>query len=236
MIESLENKKIKEVVRLKNKKYRDSKGLFIVETSNLVDEAKKNNCLLEVYSLNSYDFDNSYIVSESVMKKISDLDSTSILGVCKKIDSLDIVGDRVLLLDEIQDPGNLGTIIRSALAFNVSCVVLGDGCCDLYNSKAIRASEGSIFYVPVIRMNIGKAISEIKNMNIPVYATDVTNGYDINTISSDKYAIIMGNEGNGVKREYQDLADKNIYIKTNPNSESLNVAIATSIILYELDK
>ncbi len=236
MIDSLNNKKIKEFEKLKKKKYRDELGLFIVETANIIEEARKANLLCETFSLNGYNYENDNIVSGNVMKKISDLDSCEVVGVCKKLDYKNIVGDKILLLDEVQDPGNLGTIIRSALAFNVTTVILGDNCCDLYNQKVLRATEGAIMHLPIIKMNIKEAIGLLEEVQIPVYSTNVVKGVEIKNIDKDKYALIVGNEGNGVKKEYQDLAKCNIYIPMNSKAESLNVAVATSIILYEFNR
>ena len=113
IITSIDNKKIKELCKLYDKKYRKDSDLFIVEGEHLVTEANKHGLLKEVYSLNSVDYDNVTLVSEAVMKKITSLTSIpSMIGVCKKVKEKEL-GDRILILDNIQDPGNLGTIIRS---------------------------------------------------------------------------------------------------------------------------
>ena len=136
----------------------------------------------------------------------------------------------------MQDPGNLGTIIRSSVAFNISTVVLGNNCVDLYNSKVIRACQGMNFHINIIRRDLKDFITNIKKEDYYILGTNVNDGSDLKSISNlSKYAIIMGNEGNGVSKEIQDMCDRNIYIKMNDKCESLNVAVATSIILYELD-
>ena len=239
LITSLDNKKIKEINKLKNKKYRDKENKFIIETPNLIYEAYKNNILLELYVLegNSLDVDvEIYEVTIDVMNKIKQIETSKFLGVCKKIDSKEELGDKILLLDGIQDPGNLGTIIRSAKAFNIDTIILSNTCCDLYNEKVIRATEGALFKINIIRDDLLKQIEIIKNKNINIYGTNVVNGIDIKNVKEEKYAIIIGSEGNGISKEVQNAIDKNIYIPINKEIESLNAGVATSIILYELNK
>ena len=238
MIDSLDNKKIKELASLKIKKYRDQYGLFLIEGKHLVDEAKKSGLLEEVILLDDeYDFDKKLIVSEKVMKKLSFQDSLpSIMGVCKIKDSK-LIGSKYLLLDGIQDPGNLGTIIRSSVAFGVTTIILSNDTVDLYNPKVIRASEGMFCHINIITMDLEEAIKEIKERGIKVYGTNVVNGKEVNTISDkSSYALVMGNEGNGVKKHIQELCDENLYIPMNESCESLNVGVACSILLYELGR
>ena len=138
IISSVENKKIKEIIKLKNKKYRDEYKMFIVEGEHLVKEAYKNNCLIEVFSLEQSGYENETIITPNVMKKIASLASSpSIIGICKMKNNDIIVGDKILILDNIQDPGNLGTIIRSAVAFNIDTIVLSTDTVSLYNEKTL---------------------------------------------------------------------------------------------------
>lgn len=237
LITSLDNKKIKEINKLKTKKYRDEVNKFIIETPNLIKEAYQKGYLLEVYT---YDYDisldvDTYEVTKEVMDKIKIINTSKVLGICKKINSNLNLGDKILLLDGIQDPGNLGTIIRSAVGFNIDTIVLSNTCCDIYNDKVLRATEGAIFKINIIRDDLKEIIKKIKEKNINVYGTDVINGTDVRNINDSKYAVIIGSEGNGITKEIKELCDKNIYIKTN-NIESLNAGVATSIILYELNK
>ena len=235
MITSTDNKKIIEISKLNNKKYRKEYGLFIVEGEHLVEEANKCGILKEVYSLYDTNYPNSYLVNEKVMRKLSNLDTIpSIIGICSMLKEKEL-GNKLLILDNIQDPGNLGTIIRSAVSFNVDTIVLSTDTVDLYNYKVIRASEGMIFNINIITKDLIPFIKSIKN-EYKVLGTDVVNGTQLKDVKKyEKYAIIMGNEGNGVKKEIQELCDSNIYIKLNSLCESLNVAVATSIILYELN-
>lgn len=238
VINSLNNERVKNWSKLNNKKYRDEKRLFLVEGDHLVTEAIKNNLALEIILLEGKSFKTNipvYEVNSAIMKKITNQISISdICAVCKKIEEKEIDG-QIILLDEIQDPGNLGTIIRSSVAFNFNTVVLGDNCVDLYNDKTIRASEGMIFNVNVIKRNLQSFIPTLKEKGYTVLGTNVNNGEDIKELNKyNKIAVLLGNEGNGVKQELQDLCDKNIYIKMNENCESLNVGVAASIIMYEI--
>ena len=240
MIESLDNKKIKELRKLKDKKYRDKEKKYLVEGIHLVLEAYKKGDLLEIILGENEDVDilvSKVYVSNQILKSLSSLETPyKVIGVCKYPNEDLELGDKLLILDGVQDPGNLGTIIRSSVAFNISTVVLGNNCVDLYNSKVIRACQGMNFHINIIRRDLKDFITNIKKEDYYILGTNVNDGSDLKSISNlSKYAIIMGNEGNGVSKEIQDMCDRNIYIKMNGKCESLNVAVATSIILYELD-
>ena len=125
--------------------------------------------------------------------------------------------------------------MRSAVAFNVDTLIVSLDSCDIYNDKVIRASEGAIFKLNIIRCDLSQAINTLKKLDIAIYGTDVKNGVDVREIPKDNFAIIMGNEGAGISSDVKKLVENNIYIKTS-NVESLNVAMAASIILYELNK
>ena len=171
------------------------------------------------------------------MNKISSLESPSnFLGLVKKLPTLNY-GNRLLILDNIQDPGNLGTIIRSAVAFNLDTLILGNDCVDLYNDKTIRSSEGMLFKLNILRKDLNAFLPELKNNNYTIYGTNVVNGSIVGDIKfPKKYAIIIGNEGNGMKDCLKTLVDQNIYIPMSPSAESLNAGIASSIIMYEMSK
>lgn len=234
MVNSLNNERIKEYAKLHSKKYRDEKNMFIVEGEHLVEEAIKYAEVVEIFSLDERD--KITRVSEAVMAKLSELKTVpTVLAVLRKIDKKEVRGN-LLILDNIQDPGNLGTIIRSAVAFNVDTIVLSEDSVDEYNSKVLRASEGMVFHINIVRCNIEDLLRKIKDKYL-IMTTDVNNGVNITDIEvSDNYALIMGNEGNGVREELNDLADKKVYIDMNSKCESLNVGVATSILLYELAK
>ena len=241
-ITSLENEKIKNYIKLQRKKYRDLTNKYLVEGLHLVQEAYKAGLLEEVILLekeeNPFNVESVY-VSPEVMKKISTLDTPiTIIGVCRKSNNNKIVGNKILLLDNIQDPGNLGTIIRSAVAFNIDCIILSNDTVDLYNPKVLRATQGIYAYIPIIKMDSIEAIKKLKEDNFYIYGTDVNDGKDIRKLDNKNknICLIMGNEGNGVTKEVKELCNDNIYIKTNNKVESLNVGVACSILLYELGR
>lgn len=240
VITSLENKKVKDVVKLQSKKYRDLTNTFVVETEHLVEEAKKAGIIKDLFIVEDefVDNDNTYFVTNEVMRKMSSMESPSnVLAVCEKNNSKEIIGDKILLIDGVQDPGNLGTIVRSSVAFGVTTIVLSHDTVDLYNPKVIRATEGMFCHINIISMNLEEAINIIKSRGIKVYGTNVVDGVSVTSITDkNKYALIVGNEGNGVKQNIQDLCDLNLYIPMNNNAESLNVGVACSILLYELEK
>jgi TrmH family RNA methyltransferase len=167
------------------------------------------------------------------MKKICQTNTpVSQIGVCKMLDKHEI-SNRVLILDCIQDPGNLGTLMRSAKAFDFNTIFLADGSCDIYNDKVIRSSQGSIFKLNFIH---GDKIEFIKNLSKThkVYNTNVRNGKDIRNVDvEEKVAVILGNEGNGVSDEINELPLDSLFINMS-NMESLNVGVAGSILMYEV--
>ena len=240
MISSLENEKIKKLVKLQMKKYRDLYKEYIIEGEHLIGEALKVGSVIEVFVVEGYEYNVDCpitIVSRNVMKKISTMDTPSnVIALCKKIINKNI-GKKILLLDEVQDPGNLGTIIRSSVAINIDTIILSENTVDLYNPKVLRATQGMYNFINIFSMDSKSAIEEIKNKNIKVYGTNVVNGIDVKSLSDDEknsFCLIVGNEGNGVREEILELCDKNLYIKMNDNVESLNVGVACSILLYEL--
>ena len=241
IITSLENNKIKDLVKLQTKKYRDITNTFLVEGYHLVEETYKSGILKEIFVLEGTSIDLDIpitYVSSDVMKKITTTDTyCDIVGLCEKKNNNEIIGNKLLLLDDIQDPGNLGTIIRSSVAFNVDTIILSPNTVDLYNPKVLRSTQGLFCHINIITMDLVEAINTIKSKNISVYGTNVNNGIDVRNLdNTSSYALIMGNEGNGVKDYIQDMCDKNLYIKMSDKAESLNVGVACSILLYELEK
>jgi TrmH family RNA methyltransferase len=243
LITSLENDRIKSYIKLKDRKYRKKTKTFIVEGMHLVLEAYKKGIIkeliLEKDVVLPLDLPIVYVTNE-IINKISDMESPSnVMALCNMMDDDNIVGERILMLDEVQDPGNLGTIIRSAVAFNVDTIVLSPNTVDLYNSKVIRSTQGMIFGINIVRCELENVITSLKQKEIPVYGTNVEYGEDVTVLKEKdktKYGLVMGNEGQGVRREILDMCDKYLFIDMNDKVESLNVAVATSILLYELNK
>ena len=238
IITSLNNPTIKEISKLKNKKYRDLTNTYLVEGDHLVEEAYKNNLLTKIILLEdticNYDIEKIYVTKE-VMKKLTELDTPNkIIGIVKKNTPLPI-GNKILILDNIQDPGNLGTIIRSSVAFDIDTIVLSPNTLDIYNPKVMRSTQGMIFYTNIITLELKEFINEIKTKNYTIFGTNVRNGKNIKEITlPEKFALVLGNEGQGVSKEIESLCDDNIYIKMSSKCESLNVSVATSILLYEV--
>ena len=216
---SVDNKKIKDIKKLNTKKYRDKTNLFLVEGRHLVLEAYKRGYLqtliLEENEIFPLDVDTMY-VSNNVINYISTLETPQlVMGLCKKIEEKEI-GSKILILDDIQDPGNLGTIIRSSVAFNFTSVVLSLDTVSKYNNKVIRSTQGMLFNTNVISCDIKSLIKKLKDEDYMIYATDVVGGVNVKDIKKpSKFAIVMGNEGSGVSSDIKDLADCNLYIKIN---------------------
>ncbi|MDE6408298.1 MAG: RNA methyltransferase [Anaeroplasmataceae bacterium] len=228
MISSMDNPKIKTLLKLKQSKYRKSEQAFIVEGSHLVSEARLAGVLMEAYSIEDKD---GYIqVSEGVMKKICNTDTVvKELGLCRMLTKSEI-SDKVLILDGVQDPGNMGSLMRSACAFGFNTMFIGTGSVDIYNDKVIRSSQGAIFKLNFLFGNVCDFVKSLKHC---VYGTNVESGIPLKEVKKeDKVAIILGNEGNGISKEVNALGLENIFIPMR-NTESLNVAVAGSIILYE---
>ena len=238
MINSVNNERIIKYSKLLNKKYRDELGLFIVSTDHLVKEALKRDLVVEIFLLehSENDYGNVTYVTESVMRKLTNLKTLpNVVAIVKKPLERKMNGN-VIMLDRIQDPGNVGTIIRSAVAFNVDTIIVGDNTVDIYNEKVLRASEGMIFNINIIQNNLIDSIIDLKKDSYDIIGTKVDNGSNIRKLESNKFALLVGNEGNGVNKELLELCDSFAYIKMNKNCESLNVGVATSIIIYELNK
>jgi TrmH family RNA methyltransferase len=240
LITSRDNSRIKHIRKLLDKKNSLSEGLFIIEGENLVEEAIKNNLLSELYVLDGtsckYDFNYDYVTLD-VMKSISSLSSTPrLLGVSKYINKSDF-GNRIVILDEVQDPGNVGTIIRNSVAFGIDTVVFSKGCVSPYNDKVLRSTGGMIYNINVIISDLDSIIDKIKESNIKIYGTSLKSSISLENMSkSDKYAIVFGNEGNGISKNILDKCDMNVRIDMNSKCESLNVGVSSGIVLYHMYK
>ena len=234
-ITSTSNEKIKYIKKLNEKKYRDSENLFLVEDEHLVNEALKKGIVKEVFTIFDKEYNvPTYKVNEKIMKFISNqISGSKIIAVCKKLGEKDVSGN-IIILDNLQDPGNLGTIIRSAVAFNFDTIVLSNNSVDLYNPKVIRASEGMIFNINIIRTNLLDFLNKL-DKDYTLITTDVNNGKDIKELKYKKIAIVIGNEGNGVSKEIANLCNEKVYIKMNSNCESLNAGVSASILMYEVN-
>ncbi|OUP77807.1 rRNA methyltransferase [Erysipelatoclostridium sp. An173] len=235
MITSTNNNTIKTLIKLKQKKYRNQFGYYLIEGEHLVNEALKANqveCIITTKPLKS----NLEVieVSEEVMAKLAFTKSpTNIMAKCK-IDSNNelMMKKRYLILDDLQDPGNIGTLIRSALAFGIDQVILSKNCVDLYNDKLLRAMQGANFHISCIYGDLTEIIEKLQANGVVVVGSALENGQDISLIEkTEKMAFIVGNEGNGMNQNILDKCDYIGYIPIQ-TIESLNVAIAGSILMY----
>ena len=255
-ITSSQNSLIKELRLLKSKKYRDESGLFFIEGDKFVDEAltDAHEQIRDILISESYLRDkakllefqkekfNIRVLSDRLFNEVSDTqNSQGIIAVVKKKNFSEkeiLVADNnfIVILDALQDPGNMGTIIRTADAGGVTGVILGPGCVDLYNPKVLRSTMGSIFHIPVcISENIIKTIEYLKQTGIVVYASHLQGTSSLFEVDiSNNVAIIIGNESSGIKKETASAADILIKIPMPGRAESLNASIAAGLIIFEV--
>ena len=232
-ITSLQNEHVKYWNSLKEKKVRDKERRFLIEGDHLINEAKRQNLIIETISV--IDLAADYLVTEDIMKKISSQTSISYNAAVVRFIPEDSISGNLIILDGIQDPGNLGTIIRSCIAFNFTTIILGDNSVDLYNPKVVRATEGMIFHINVLRRNLVEFIPTLKNLGYKIVGTDVINGVDIKNLKHDDNALVLGSEGQGISGSVRKLCDEFVYINMNESCESLNVGVAASILMYEVN-
>lgn len=244
-VNNISNNKIKEIVKLHQKKYRDEEGLFIAEGFKAVEELIKSNIeIKEIYALKDFNTlkikQPINIIKEAEIKKISTTASVcEILAIAKK-KNYEITEiskqNKIILLDSISDPGNLGTIIRSAAAFGIEGIILFDDCVDIYSSKVVRSATGNLFKTPIIKI---KTIDELnkyfKNHTKVATSLSKENNISLDECSKlEKYIIMFGSEAKGLSKELTQIAEKNIKLEMKNNVESLNLSVCSSIIMYEL--
>lgn len=233
IIESSNNNKFLLWKKLKQKKYRDLNKLFLVYGNHLVEEALKANLLVTTISSNESIAADFYI-SSKMFKELCDLPSIpDIMGVVQYKNAITKLGNKVLILDDIQDPDNLGALLRSALAFGFNDIILSNRSVSIYNEKAIRASQGALFHLNIIKGDLVKKISELKMSKYLIVGADNKNTSKI--IPNKSIALVLGNEGSGISDEVNSLIDVFTTIKTK-KVESLNVSVAGAILMYEWSK
>lgn len=253
-ITSKDNETIKHIKKLKEKKYREEYHEYIVEGIKMIEEAINegakiksiiicedcktqgaipNELMYEIAKLNCI------YVAEKIFNTITDvINPQGIMAVIEKPqakeNTIDFSANVSLLLDNIQDPGNMGTILRTADSLNMKQIIVSKGSADVYNLKVVRSTMGAIFRVKVIEVeNLATVIKEMKKHKIKVYATDLQTDKSIYDVDYSKSAIVIGNEANGVSSKVLEEASERIKIPMIGKTESLNAAVATSIILYE---
>lgn len=238
-IQSLNNELIKKVCKLKDKKERYKRQEFIVEGYHLVEEAYKKQFLKTIFTTdNSVKINvESYFVTKDIIKKLSStMTPQGIIGVCKMKESADIIGNHYLLLDNVSDPGNLGTLIRSSIGFGIDTIILSNDSVDIYNEKVMRSTQGAIFNANILYSDLPSVIKRLKEQQVTIIGTSLQSSVDLKEISNlSKYAIVLGNEAKGVRKDILDLTDVNVKIRISEQLESLNVAVAGSIVMYYLN-
>lgn len=245
IIESNQNKIIKEVNALKAKKERDKTGLFILEGKRLVDEIPNSWEIKYLLKAESYseniNFENVYTVKDSLFEKISEtVNPQGILAVChiKEFDVTNVDYSNspfFVVLENVTDPGNMGTLIRTADAAGADGIFLSKGCVDIYNPKVIRATMGSIFHLPIYRnLNLIDLMEDFKDNNVKTLAAHLkgtSTPYKVDMTTA--CAVIIGNEANGLSDEISEMASDLVKIPMPGKAESMNAGIAGGILIYE---
>lgn len=245
-IVSMKNQKVKQWKKLQTTKGRKEARAYLIEGTHLLKEAIKANAIIQEIVMTETFFQQSdlkiaeeviVIVSPEILASLAQTETpqgvVAIVKIPEDTPILDYKG-KYILLDQVQDPGNVGTIIRTADAAGYSGVFLGEGSVDLYNDKVLRSMQGSHFHLPVHRAALQELIPEMKSKGMPVYGTELNEAaVDYRTVSpTDAVALVLGNEGNGVSKKVLALTDQNLYIPIFGEAESLNVAVAAGILLY----
>lgn len=248
-ITSTSNETIKYFISLNDKKTRMNAKRFIVEGYHLVDEASKTNLLEAIISTDEKELKKinnvkRYLVNDAIINKIATTKNPqNILGIVKMLDHnitnlVPIIKEnktKLIMLDDVNDPGNLGTIIRTAAGLGYDGIIMSPNTVDLYNEKVIRSTQGVMFKIPIIKANLQEVIKLLKKEKVFCIGTAFTNAKDVKHITKkDKFAICLGNEAKGISKEVLDNMDENVKIAMNNDVESLNVSIAAGIIMYEM--
>lgn len=245
-ITSTKNEYIKEISKLKT----DYSEKYLLEGVHTIEEALQYGVIESVLFTNQNtlklsEYDSSiekYLISPEVAEKISSVKTNQgVFAVCKIIEKDIDLNNNVLLLDDIQDPGNMGTLIRSAKAFGFNSIVAGERSVGFYNPKVIRSTQANHFTMSLVKKNLEQILKFLKANNYLIVGTflhnDIKNIINNNTkLKGKKIALILGNEGNGIDDIYSKYVDLNYVIKMNSEVESLNVAVAGSIIMSDIYK
>ncbi len=260
-ISSKNNENVKYIKKvLSSSKTRKKDEVFAIEGINLCEEAFKNKIeIIKIfYTLKCYEKFRTlidritmetnakvYVVANEIMSNMCDTDSPQgILALCKSIDKkvkedkIDLYS-KIVLLENIQNPSNLGSVLRSVSAFGIDLVVLSGASCDIYNPKVLRGSMGAVFRVNILCVeNTVNFITHLKKEKFMTFASVLDKNVEDVTLLNDfqKIAIVMGNEGNGITKEVIQVCDRKISIPMKANCESLNVSVATGIILWEMTR
>ena len=248
-ITSKDNEKIKYLKKLSQKKYRDEAGEFVVENVKIIYDALKagfvfDSVFVTESLLNGHDAKvrailervrEYFVINDQINKVFSNLDTPSGIAVVYKIKSRELdFNDKIVYLNGISDPGNLGTMLRSALAFGFKNIVLDETCVDLYNAKTIQATKDAVFKLNIVVDKELLILQKIKKM-MPVVVTRMEDAQDVRSFkAAKKYCLVLGSEAHGVNAVITELADAFIKIQMADTMESLNVAVASGILFFSL--
>ncbi len=249
----LQNPVVKAAAELKQKKYRTQNGLYLAEGLRTAEEAVAYKAVETLFYVATDDDRTMRLledaamqniklvcVNENVMKKIADTETPQgIIAVCKmrqpKLENLLASGKMLLVLDRVGDPGNIGTMLRTADAAGIGGLVLLKGCADIYAPKTVRSSMGSLFHIPVLSgVSEQEFVSAAKKAGYDLLVTCLDGADNLYKADlSGRIAFVMGNEAGGVSETLLEKADKRVYIPMAGRAESLNVAMAAGIVMFE---
>ena len=243
IITSKANSVVKNAKKLHQKKYR--KSSYLIEGWHLFEEAVQAGVTIEkIFALESYRdqlaiFQQTVWVSEDILLDLSDSQTPQgIVAVVQKeeIGQVDLSQGKFLFLEDVQDPGNVGTIIRTADAAGFTGVIVSDKSADIYSLKTLRSMQGSHFHLPIYRMTSQRLLKEAKEAAIPVLATTLSkDSVDYRELPPiENFVLVMGNEGQGISPLMAESADQLVHISMKGQAESLNVAVAAGILIFHL--
>ena len=253
IITSKDNELIKHVRKLKDKKYRDEYNEYVVEGIKIVEEAVKENVKIKQIIICN-DTTKTYEIPTHIMLEIAKYECIyvtdkifnlitqvtnpqgimAIIEKNSKENEIDYTQDIILALDDVQDPGNLGTILRTADSIGLNQIVVSKGTADAFNSKVVRSTMGAIFRIKIIEtQDLIRTIKEMKKHHFKLMVTSLQTENSIYDINFNKKIIVIGNEANGVSKEIQDMADEKAKIPMFGRTESLNASVAAGIVMYE---
>lgn len=252
-ITSKDNELIKHIRKLKDKKYRDESNEYVVEGVKLVEEAVKENTKIKQIIV-CEDTTRTYEIPTHIMLEIARYECISVSnkifniitqvtnpqGIMAIIEKnaqdaqIDYSQDIIVVLDDVQDPGNLGTILRTVDSIGLNQIIVSKGTADAFNSKVVRSTMGAIFRIKIIEVeNLAQAIKEMRKHHFKLMVTSLQTKNSIYDIDFNKKIIVIGNEANGVSKEIQDIADEKAKIPMLGRTESLNASVAAGVVMYE---
>lgn len=252
-ITSKDNELIKHIRKLKDKKYRDESNEYVVEGVKLVEEAVKENAKIKQIIV-CEDTTRTYEIPTHIMLEIARYECISVSnkifniitqvtnpqGIMAIIEKnaqdaqIDYTQDIIVVLDDVQDPGNLGTILRTVDSIGLNQIIVSKGTADAFNSKVVRSTMGAIFRIKIIEVeNLAQAIKEMRKHHFKLMVTSLQTKNSIYDIDFYKKIIVIGNEANGVSKEIQDMADEKAKIPMLGRTESLNASVAAGVVMYE---